>query len=118
MRQKTRRRIFTAVFAMLAFWCVVAHADNAIYVCRTNGVGSPTYMRFDEKLHTVSQGRTQVLNVVTPNVIFNRSNMTWSRTSSNGTTWNFTFDKLKGTLDYGWGKPPGGFWQQDICKLK
>jgi len=91
-----------------------AAADPTVYVCRTNGIGSPTYMKLDDTLKTVSLGREAgKYDLVLP-AIFNSKTVTWSRVDGK-VNWNYTFDPAAGTLVYGWGNGHG-FSQQDECK--
>ena len=93
-----------------------AAADPVVYVCRTNGIGSPTYMKLDRNLKTVSMGRTEGQYVLTLPATFNAKTVTWSR--QEGTvSWNYTFDPAAGTLVYAWGTGPSDS-QQDSCKKK
>lgn len=111
-------RVTIATLAVLSLAGVStdAAADPVVYVCRTDGVGSPTYMKLDDKLKTVSMGRTEGQYVLTLPAIFNAKTVTWSR--QEGTVyWNYTFDPAAGTLVYGWGTGPGAS-QQDVCKKR
>lgn len=98
----------------------VAAADPVVYVCRANGIGSPTYVKLDEKLKTVSMGREEGKYLLTLPAIFNSktnsNTVTWSRVDGK-VSWNYTFDPVTGTLVYGWGDGPGDS-QQDSCTKK
>src|SRR5690348_6939752 len=74
-----------------------AAADPVVYVCRTNGIGSPTYLKLDDKLKTVSLGREEGKYMLTLPAIFNAKTVTWSRVDGK-VGWNYTFDPATGTL--------------------
>jgi hypothetical protein len=87
-----------------------------VYECRTNGTGSPTYMKIDPQAKTVSMGREKDQYMTNDPAIFNPSGLiTWTHVIE-GQNWGYDFDPKTGLSNYGWGTADKGFSQQDVCK--
>jgi hypothetical protein len=117
MGQTVSARIGMAMLVASASWSGAADADPVTYACASNAHSGMVFVRLDEKLKTVSMGRSEDGMLAPDSAIFTRDTVTWSHMVEKGLDWDYTFVRATGALTYGPAKR-GDLAQQDLCKKK